>query len=786
MRRERVSRLMRLREEFVSVYGEGEVRFCGAPARINIVGEHIDYVEYFRTAVLPFGSAERDMIMAFRPRPDGSVRARSLWRGYDPGRFSIDEFAPPPGGDPDERWEWFLREAGVPPSSWLNYIKASAFYLRNLHPETKLKGIDLLIDSRIPPAGGASSSSALVVVSGVGLRAANGMELDMDELADSSSKAEWFVGTRGGKMDHATMCFAREGHALLITFRPFSVEPVPMPVSGYRWVTLYTHPADKGSAVMSEYNERSVVSKFIIPQLIDSNLRPKVGGRWEEILKAIAYRDLRSLERLIGEAEEMLDLLPERMSLREFLSRFGELEGTIRQLYPALIRVKGMETPLKVRDRAKHHLGEIYRVLSAAELLRRAFEAELEGDKERELELMGRVGEILTESHRSLRDLYEVSTPELDEVVELALSCDGVLGARVMGGGFGGNALVLVEADRVGQLIREVEEGYYAPRRRPAPESIMISTPGGGVWYLSDQTARLRLIELANDPERWPEARVEAEELARRLTGGRPIRPVKPVIAAAGKGERARRSGLSLPKPLIPIRGKPVVRYVAEKFLKLPFEVERLIVIVSPEGRDMIAEALEGMDVEIVLQERPLGTGDAVLSAKGALEGFDGDLAVIWGTQPVVRTSTIERTILIHQAAMWSAMTFPTAVREKPYAPIIRDKDGWVVDSLETHLEGAEAPERGEDNVGFFVVRADRAFEALERLRGELFLPEEGRYWTESGELGFPNMVIRRLVSEGWMVLALPLADPREAKGIKVKGDAEEAERYIEGLGEES
>ncbi|RKY01732.1 hypothetical protein DRP77_09190 [Candidatus Poribacteria bacterium] len=125
-------------------------------------------------------------------------------------------------------------------------------------------------------------------------------------------------------------------------------------------------------------------------------------------------------------------------------------------------------------------------------------------------------------------------------------------------------------------------------------------------------------------------------------------------------------------------------------------------------------------------------------------------------------------------------------MRERPYAPVRRDEEGWVIDSLETHLEGAETVERGEDNIGLFVVQARKAFEALEALHKELFIPQEGRYRTPKGELGFPNMTVRKLASDGEIVLAVPLADPREAKGIKVKGDVEEAERYIEELGEES
>jgi len=779
VRREILSRFIGLMKEFRERFGGGEIGFATAPARINIIGEHIDYVEYFKTAVLPFASDRHIMILAFRPRDDDLVRAETLAPGYPPGSFSIGEFRPPDDPDPGRRWMSYLAELGVPPPSWINYIKASAFYLQNLHPEENLRGIDLLVDSTIPPAGGASSSSALVVASGIGMRVANGMEIEMEELAESSSRAEWLVGTRGGKMDHATMCFAEENHALLISFHPFSAVPIPMPVERYRWVTFYAHPADKGNAVMSEYNERSILSKFIIPALLRDVLsrNKPLERRWRSVLKAIASRDRARLDREWGTIEAVLSLLPQSITLRRFLSAFGEMEGELRELYPALFQVKGMDSPLKVRDRAEHHLGEIRRVIAAAEILKEAHEAGSEGDIRLELDMMSQIGRLLDETHRSLRDLYEVSTEGIEELIRLVRSCDGVLGARVMGGGFGGNVLALIVEENVRRTIEKVRSRSYG-------EPIMTSSPGNGSVYVPpSESKRFKLIELANDPMRWKENEAEIRAMVERLLGGKPSRPVKPVIVAAGKGERARRSGLTTPKPLAPVFGTPVVRYVLEKFFALPFDVERPLVIVSPETLDPIKKALSGYQLDYAVQERALGTANAVLSAEEKLRDFDGDVAVIWGTQPVVRIETIRDAILIHQAARFSSMTLPTALRPNPYAPIVRDEEGWVVDSLETYLEGAKAPQIGEDNVGLFILPCREMFETLKELHRKHYLPD-GRYDTPRGELGFPNMMVREMARRGKTILALAMADPRETKGIKAKEDLEKVERYILHLSE--
>ncbi|AOR33819.1 galactokinase [Streptomyces fodineus] len=79
-----------------------------------------------------------------------------------------------------------------------------------------------------------------------------------------------------------------------------------------------------------------------------------------------------------------------------------------------------------------------------------------------------RIGPVLTEGHVSLRDDFRISCPELDLVVDTALSA-GALGARMTGGGFGGSAIVLTEATDVDTLTKAVEEafaaaGFTAPR----------------------------------------------------------------------------------------------------------------------------------------------------------------------------------------------------------------------------------------------------------------------------------------------------------------------------------
>jgi galactokinase len=99
-----------------------------------------------------------------------------------------------------------------------------------------------------------------------------------------------------------------------------------------------------------------------------------------------------------------------------------------------------------VYRRALHVVSENARVVEAATALR-------SGD-------LARFGQLMAESHASLRDFYEVSCPELDLMVELAGARDGVYGARMTGGGFGGSTVNLVEARRAEDVRREIAAAY--------------------------------------------------------------------------------------------------------------------------------------------------------------------------------------------------------------------------------------------------------------------------------------------------------------------------------------
>jgi galactokinase len=121
---------------------------------------------------------------------------------------------------------------------------------------------------------------------------------------------------------------------------------------------------------------------------------------------------------------------------------------TLRDVSIAEFARRGGTLPELLRRRARHVVGENARVLATVAALR-------SGD-------LTDVGRLMDDSHDALRDDYEVSAPELDLLVEAARGVDGVYGARMTGGGFGGSIVALVRREASAALARALESAYAA------------------------------------------------------------------------------------------------------------------------------------------------------------------------------------------------------------------------------------------------------------------------------------------------------------------------------------
>lgn len=137
----------------------------------------------------------------------------------------------------------------------------------------------------------------------------------------------------------------------------------------------------------------------------------------------------------------------------------------LRDVTPEMLDEIGPQVPDNVFRRARHIVSEDMRVLASVEAL-------ADGD-------VATFGRLMNESHISLRDDYEVSCSELDAMVEIAQSVDGVLGSRMTGAGFGGCTVSLVRLEAVDALKRVVADRF--PAATGLTPAVYRSTASAGV-----------------------------------------------------------------------------------------------------------------------------------------------------------------------------------------------------------------------------------------------------------------------------------------------------------------
>ena len=170
-------------------------------------------------------------------------------------------------------------------------------------------------------------------------------------------------------------------------------------------------------------------------------------------------------------------MVKHELAASEYNARRAECEEGVRLLARELPEVRflrdvtignleqlGNELPAVVGKRSRHVVSENARVVEAAAALER--------------EDLKTFGELMGESHRSLRDDYEVSCGELDVMVDIANQAEGVFGARMTGGGFGGCTINLVRSESI-ESFKGVVAKDYAQATGREPEIYVCSSAQG-------------------------------------------------------------------------------------------------------------------------------------------------------------------------------------------------------------------------------------------------------------------------------------------------------------------
>jgi bifunctional UDP-N-acetylglucosamine pyrophosphorylase/glucosamine-1-phosphate N-acetyltransferase len=225
---------------------------------------------------------------------------------------------------------------------------------------------------------------------------------------------------------------------------------------------------------------------------------------------------------------------------------------------------------------------------------------------------------------------------------------------------------------------------------------------------------------------------------------------VAALVMAAGLGTRMRSA---TPKHLHPLLGRRMVDWVIAAAREIG--AAPIVVVASPQTRD----GFDGLDVAV--QDRPLGTGDAVRAAHTKLASASGDVLVLSGDTPLLTAQALRELLQTHrrERAAATVLSFePPDPRE--YGRVVRDGNGRLARIVEASDAVPDELELREVNSSIYVFAAEKLWPALERLQpknaqGELYLTDA---------VGF-------LVQDGEPVAVHVAEDPRYVEGVNTRAE---------------
>ncbi|MFW0184366.1 galactokinase [Rothia sp. CCM 9418] len=416
--------VLHVKNAFKEKYGVYPDGVWSAPGRLNLLGEYIDFLG---GSCLPMPLPYRTYI-AGKLRTDGVLRAESLQMPADERTVVIRDI------QPGNLKGWFTYVAGV---AWsMNQEGGKDIVL------PKNFGADLLIDSHVPVGGGLSSSAALecsTILALLDLSCPLREDCDESEplpsdrgpgndalrsrLAQVCIRAENDVaGARTGGLDQTTSLRSKPHRALAIDFRDFSIEPLE---------------ADVESAGLG----------FLV---INTNTPHELSGGEFAVRRAAAEACAQALG-----LDYLRNALPEDLScsqLDEHQAKLWRLSMVDTTTVRALDAFEGTEQPPQFpRGWVRHTFHDMCLVERATFLLRNMSDETPHAWSE--------LGHLFTESFISMRDELRVSRPEIDLAVNVCLE-NGALGARMVGGGFGGAVMALIDRQKIPDAARSVAQAY--------------------------------------------------------------------------------------------------------------------------------------------------------------------------------------------------------------------------------------------------------------------------------------------------------------------------------------
>jgi galactokinase len=360
-------------QSFRQRFGKEPTGIALAPARVNLLGEHVDYNDGFvmpaaidRATYIAFAPAnsERSTLVAADFAEEVAFTPQSISSKMDSAQSPLAHWACYPAGV-----LWALTEAGL-----------------------TTPGMDAVFASDVPRGAGLSSSASVEMAFLIAWQTVGGWTLAPMQRAQLGQKAEnHYVGVNCGIMDQFASACGVADRLLFLDCRSLEWQTYPIPEN-------------------------------IAIVIADTSVRRK--------LTASGYNERRQA---CEDAVKILSKdLPGIKALRDVsVADFNRLRGQL---------------PSLVEKRARHVVEEVERSRRAIPLLEQGNIAAF--------------GHLMNDCHISLRDLYEVSTIELNTMVEVAQALPGCLGARLTGAGFGGCTVNVVETSATTAFAAELAQRY--------------------------------------------------------------------------------------------------------------------------------------------------------------------------------------------------------------------------------------------------------------------------------------------------------------------------------------
>jgi galactokinase len=370
-----------------------------APGRIDFLNTHQDYKGLPTVPI----AIDRRVSMEGKNRDDSlfSLASRDISGGEDLFPVERPEYAKKP---------W-----------WGNYLRAVVNALTAAYPK-KLMGLDVVVESNLPIASGLASSAALEVAFASLLNCANGLRLGPRDVAEVCYRAEHYeLGIPCGRLDQYSSAFG--GVIFLESRPPYAVEELPrIPASmviidsGVKHSTGLIHPVrqaelDEGLSQLFEAGD------------VDDGVARQSAPKYDEVLW-------------------------ERMNIAALGHFLPSINPTYskRVLFTVLMQ-RSTVLAVKLMKSQEMDLGALTAVL---------------GDNLRKpRDPLEALGQIVNYQHELLRDLYEVSHPQLELLRDLALS-SGAIGAKLSGAGMGGAVLAIARDEATAKRCVEAVSGEAA------------------------------------------------------------------------------------------------------------------------------------------------------------------------------------------------------------------------------------------------------------------------------------------------------------------------------------